>query len=72
MKARIGTVDELDDLPIFATVYDHDNKIWQHLPSGGLVASGWATPGVAGVFPVDDVGLPAWLLDDGEGPIPGL
>lgn len=64
-RTRIDTVKALDDLLMFAVVYDHDNKIWQHLPSGGLAARGWATPGVAGTFPVDDISLPAWLLDDG-------
>lgn len=67
MRTRFGTVDELDALPYFAVVYDHDNKTWQYLPPGALQgrSGGWATPGVAGTFPVDDVCLPAYLLDDG-------
>lgn len=54
------TVAGLNCLPTYCVVEDRDNRIWQKQP--GWV---WATPGVAGSFPVDDVELPVRLLDDG-------
>jgi hypothetical protein len=60
VRIRIDTVKELHELPVWAVVYDHGNKTWQKFHG-----QRWATPGVAGVFPIDDIELPAYLLDDG-------
>jgi hypothetical protein len=62
-RKRIDTIKQLNALPHFAVVYDQANWVWQKKSVNRQV--GWATPGVAGTFPVDDVILPAYLLDDG-------
>jgi hypothetical protein len=61
-RTRFDTIEQLMVLPHFSVVYDQ-GKVWQKKGINRQI--GWATPGIAGTFPVEDITLPAYLLDDG-------
>lgn len=53
---------ELDGMHDQAVVIDRDQRVWQKDISYG---SPWFTPGDTMGYPVDEIALPARLLDDG-------
>jgi hypothetical protein len=64
---RVRTRSELDDLPAGATVYDHNNQVWQKLRPGCMSHESlcWFQPGDGHGYHARKVALPARLLDDG-------
>lgn len=71
MPTMFRRVDELDELPNYAVVYDHNNEVWQKIieRDQGFAEVGygyvWFRPGNVNGHQSGGVELPARLLDDG-------